>query len=67
MTLYLLLSIQLHSGTCLVMLSVPQVTRLQYLNALLASRAQTQLEQEGVGGWLVVGFLLCLFLLMPPY
>ncbi|XP_060221244.1 taurine up-regulated 1, partial [Meriones unguiculatus] len=29
--------------------------------------ARTQLEgQEGAGGWLVVGFLLCLFLLMPP-
>lgn len=27
----------------------------------------TQLEgQEEAGGWLVVGFLLCLFLLMPP-
>ncbi|XP_057161706.1 taurine up-regulated 1 protein [Ursus arctos] len=29
--------------------------------------ARTQLGgQEGAGGWLVVGFLLCLFLLMPP-
>lgn len=29
--------------------------------------ARTQLEgQEEAGGWLVVGFLLCLFLLMPP-
>lgn len=29
--------------------------------------ARTQVEgQEGAGGWLVVGFLLCLFLLMPP-
>ncbi|XP_053445377.1 taurine up-regulated 1 [Nycticebus coucang] len=28
---------------------------------------RTQLGgQEGAGGWLVVGFLLCLFLLMPP-
>uniref|UniRef100_A0A8C0LQD6 Metal transporter n=1 Tax=Canis lupus dingo TaxID=286419 RepID=A0A8C0LQD6_CANLU len=49
-------------------LQLIKVTRLQYLNALLATRAQTQLgEQEGARGWLVVGFLLCLFLLMPPY
>ncbi|CAD7690528.1 unnamed protein product [Nyctereutes procyonoides] len=41
---------------------------MRYLNALLVTRAQTKLgEQEGVGVWLVVGFLLCLFLLMPPY
>ncbi|XP_058512991.1 taurine up-regulated 1 [Ochotona princeps] len=32
-----------------------------------AGPARTQLGgQEGAGGWLVVGFLLCLFLLMPP-
>lgn len=33
-------SVQLHSCPCLGMLSVLQVTRLQYLNALLATRAQ---------------------------
>lgn len=29
------------------------------------SGCKDQLKQEA-GGWLVVGFLLCLFLLMPP-
>ncbi|CAD7666750.1 unnamed protein product [Nyctereutes procyonoides] len=47
-------------------LQLIKVTQLQYLNALLATQAHTQLgEQEGARGWLVWAFYFVFFSLCP--